>query len=186
MERKPRKSYGVADYPGKEMDRRTLLASLGCVAGAAAFKAVSVGCFPVNSPGVVVADDDVHGDDDTTVDPVDVRLPPAGSRYLHCPYDGWLEYHVVLTVSDDLLASDLEIASDAVLGGVDGMMTEYDVTEFNPAGDLTVHAEELLQGALDGYYGSEGAVDARFLSLELFVTAYDEEEVTDGDMEAPG
>ncbi len=182
MERKPRKSYDDADYPGADMDRRTLLASLGCVAGAAALEAV--GCFPVATPGVVIADDDVHGDDDTTGDPVDVRLPPAGSRYLHF-YEGWLEYHVVLTVTDDLLAADLEDASDSVLGGIDGVMTEYDVYDFNPAGDLTVHAEELLQGAIDGFYGGLGMEDSRFIALQLFVTAYDEEEITDGDAEAP-
>lgn len=177
MERSKRTTYEVDGYPDLRghIDRRSVLAGLGVLAGVAVAPLASSGCGVVTMPGMVAADPDSFW----------VYLPVDGeTRNLYFSYNGYIDYHVVVTAETMEVAEFLADNRAALLEAIDAELASYSLYTYAPDEDHSGVEEALIQVLADAFAGVEGASTAAFLALDLVIDHYEEEEEIDGDMAA--
>ena len=163
MERRARKVYTAAKYPGASAgpSRRRVLAGLGSVAGLAALSTLTKGCL--------LSEGELG-------ETYSVTLPlGADSRTVYIDY-GSIDYHVELELTSEDLHDYIEDEADALLDVVDQMLSGHDITDFAPAEDLSQIETAIAQVIAGAWSGTEGGDLDAFSVVFLSIDHYDEGE----------
>jgi len=115
------------------------------------------------------------------------QLPIHGSRSLaFADPSGSIGYHVTLTTDAAALYDWLMENAEEALTAVDAVLLEAPLTRY-AEDDGFAEVEDAIARALAGaYQRATGTAHATFLSIELAIDSYQEEEAVPGDTEAPG
>jgi hypothetical protein len=170
MKRSKLDRYDGGTYPALKtlLDRRTLLAGLGGVAGAA----ILPGC---------IAGPTLTNEDPPPAPTYEIQLPISpGSRTLWLGY-GVMDYHVELLVRGTPIADWVEDSRAQLMSELDAALLEHDISEFAAGADFTGVEAELVQVIADAWAGEEGASSAGFLRLDLLIDYFDDDPEIDGD-----
>lgn len=171
MKRSKRDRYDGGDYPAPWtlLDRRSVLAGLGGLTGAALLP----GC---------IAGPTLTNEEPPPAPTYEIHLPIApDSRTLWLGY-GVMDYHVELLVRGTSIADWVEESRPDLLPVLDDALRGHEIAEFAENADLSGVEAELIQVLADAWAGEVGASSAGFLRLDLVIDYYDDDPPIPGDV----